>query len=125
LKAHGPGAGIDGAQARLGFDGKARRWRASSAIHTPHGGKLSVARSRRFADGQTVVSPHGEDRVAGMSRSGATNNKATGQDGDVVALDRSNMHIRRQCRRRRQNGRSGFAEDARGNSDPVHAWRWA
>lgn len=61
-------------------------------VHTSHGGKLSVARVLRgvFADGQTVMSARGEDRVSGMSRLlGANLSKASeAREGDVVALGR-------------------------------------
>ena len=43
---------------------------ALRTIHTAHGGKLSLARVVRgaFADGQSVKSARGEDRIAGLSR---------------------------------------------------------
>ena len=60
--------------------------------HTSHGGKLSIARVLRgaVADGQTLLSPHGEDRVSGLSRlMGAAAVKATeAKEGEVVALGR-------------------------------------
>ncbi|MDB5595854.1 MAG: elongation factor [Hyphomicrobiales bacterium] len=62
-------------------------------IHTAHGGKLSLARILRgsFADGQTIVSPRGEeDRIAGLSRlMGATSSKqAKAEEGDTLAFGR-------------------------------------
>lgn len=61
-------------------------------IHTAHGGKLSFARVLRgsFADGATVVTPRGEDRIAGLSRlMGATASKqARVEEGDSIAFGR-------------------------------------
>jgi elongation factor G len=62
-------------------------------IHTAHGGKLSVARVLRgaFADGQTIVSPRGEEeRIAGLSRvMGATSSKQPkAEEGDTLAFGR-------------------------------------
>jgi len=44
--------------------------RVIRTVHTPHGGKLSLARVLRgsFADGGVVASRSGEDRIAGVSR---------------------------------------------------------
>ena len=61
-------------------------------IHTAHGGKLSLSRVLRgsFTDGAAIISSHGEDRIAGLSRlMGATASKQpTVQEGDVVAFGR-------------------------------------
>ncbi|MEF3367189.1 elongation factor G [Methylocystis sp. 9N] len=85
--------GIEAARARLGVDesGPALA-RVIRTIHTPHSGKLSLARVLRgvFADGETAISRHGEDRISGLSRLlGASIVKATeAKAGDVVAFGR-------------------------------------
>jgi len=85
--------GVAETRARLGVaESGPPMARILRTIHTSHGGKLSVARVLRgaVADGQTVVSAHGEDRVSGLSRlMGANASKATeAREGDVVALGR-------------------------------------
>lgn len=85
--------GIGATRARLGLaDRGPAAARVIRTIHTPHGGKLSVARVLRgaFADGQSVVSPHGEDRLSGLSRLlGATPTKQTeAKEGDTFAFGR-------------------------------------
>ncbi|WP_424363496.1 elongation factor G [Methylocystis parvus] len=85
--------GIADTRARLGVaESGPPIARVLRTIHTSHGGKLSVARVLRgaIADGQTVVSAHGEDRVSGLSRlMGANISKASeAKEGDVVALGR-------------------------------------
>jgi elongation factor G len=85
--------GIAETRARLGVaESGPPLARVLRTIHTSHGGKLSVARLLRgaIADGQTVVSAHGEDRVSGLSRlMGANVSKVTdAKEGDVVALGR-------------------------------------
>jgi len=85
--------GIEATRVRLGVgeSGPAVA-RIIRTIHTPHGGKMSVARVLRgsLADGQTVASPQGEDRISGMSHlMGAATSKTTeAKTGDVVALGR-------------------------------------
>ena len=85
--------GIEATRVRLGVgeSGPALA-RVFRTIHTPHGGKMSVARVLRgaLADGQTVASPQGEDRISGMSHlMGAATSKTTeAKTGDVVALGR-------------------------------------
>ncbi|PPD45573.1 MAG: elongation factor G [Methylocystis sp.] len=85
--------GIAETRARLGvLDSGPPVARILRTVHTSHGGKLSVARILRgvIADGQTVVSAHGDDRVSGVSRlMGANISKASdAREGDVVALGR-------------------------------------
>jgi len=85
--------GIESTCARLGVAQSGPPLaRILRTVHTSHGGKLSVARVLRgaIADGQSVVSPHGEDRVSGLSRLfGAATSKATeAKEGDVVAFGR-------------------------------------
>jgi elongation factor G len=65
---------------------------ALKTIHTAHGGKLSFARVLRggFADGATVKSARGEDRIAGLSRMmGLTTTKQPRvEEGDCAAFGR-------------------------------------
>ncbi|QGM96312.1 elongation factor G [Methylocystis parvus] len=87
------GPGIADTRARLGVaEGGPPLARILRTIHTSHGGKLSVARVLRgaLADGQTVVSAHGEDRVSGLSRVMGANISKTNEakEGDLVALGR-------------------------------------
>lgn len=87
------GPGVAATRARLGIaeSGPALA-RIIRTIHTPHGGKLSVARVLRgaFADGAPIVSLHGEDRISGMSRLlGAQTAKASeAKEGDTLAFGR-------------------------------------
>ncbi|MCC3244793.1 elongation factor G [Methylocystis sp. WRRC1] len=85
--------GVDATRRRLGVeDSGPPLARILRTVHTSHGGKLSIARVLRgaFADGQPVVSPHGEDRVSGLSRlfGAATSKAAAAKEGDVVAFGR-------------------------------------
>ncbi len=85
--------GIQETRARLGVDEIGPPLaRVLRTAHTSHGGKLSFARVLRghFADGQTVASAHGEDRVSGLSSlHGATLSKINdAKEGDVVAFGR-------------------------------------
>ncbi len=119
--------GIDETCARLGLDGKgAALARVIRTIHTPHGGKLSLARVLRgaLADGQTIASPHGEDRIAGMSRFlGATNSKATeAKTGDVVALGRlEHAHTGDNVVADAKAGAADLQKTRAETPDPVHA----
>ncbi|MBL1257434.1 elongation factor G [Methylocystis sp. Sn-Cys] len=85
--------GVAETRARLGVaENGPPMARVLRTTHTSHGGKLSIARVLRgdVADGQTLRSPQGEDRVSGMSRfAGAALTKVTdAKEGDVVALGR-------------------------------------
>ncbi len=85
--------GVAQTRARLGVaESGAPLARILRTIHTPHGGKLSVARVLRgaLADGQTVSSANGEDRISGLSRLLGANLSKIGEakEGDVVALGR-------------------------------------
>jgi elongation factor G len=85
--------GIEETCARLGVTAVgAPLARVLRTAHTTHGGKLSIARVLRgaFVDGQTIVSPQGEDRLSGLSRFvGASLAKATeAKEGELVALGR-------------------------------------
>ena len=85
--------GIETTRARLGVADKGPALaRVIRTIHTPHGGKLSVARVLRgsFADGQTIVSSGGEDRISGLARLlGAAQAKQTeANEGDALAFGR-------------------------------------
>jgi elongation factor G len=85
--------GVAHARRRLGLsdDGPALA-QVLRTIHTAHGGKLSLSRVLRgsFVDGSTVISSHGEDRLAGLSRlMGASSTKTPSVEaGDVVAFGR-------------------------------------
>lgn len=63
------------------------------AVHTPHGGKLSLARVLRgcFHDGQSVVGSAGvEDRISGLFSliGGAATKRAEAEAGDTLAFGR-------------------------------------
>jgi elongation factor G len=66
--------------------------RVVRTVHTPHGGKLSLARVLRgsFADGGVVVSRNGEDRIAGVSRlmGSAVSRVPKIEEGDSAAFGR-------------------------------------
>ncbi len=85
--------GVPDVRARLGVaeSGPAMA-RVLRTVHTPHGGKLSIARVLRgaFDDGETVFSVNGEDRISGLSRLlGANMSKVPcAREGDVVAFGR-------------------------------------
>jgi elongation factor G len=86
--------GIDGVVERLGLDPKSGATaQILKTIHTPHGGKLSVARvlTGEITDGTTVFGANGhEGRVAGVfNLVGTTTTKvARASAGDTVALGR-------------------------------------
>jgi elongation factor G len=85
--------GIETTRARLGVkDAGPPLARVIRTIHTPHGGKLSVARILRgtFADGQSVVSSSGEDKISGLSRllGAAATKQSEGKEGETLALGR-------------------------------------
>jgi elongation factor G len=85
--------GVDATRKRLGVEESGPPLaRVLRTVHTSHGGKLSVSRVLRgaFADGQTIVSPQGEDRISGVSRLLGASVTKTGEakEGDVVALGR-------------------------------------
>ncbi|KAF2991336.1 elongation factor G [Methylocystis sp. MJC1] len=85
--------GVPETRARLGVaENGPPMARVLRTTHTSHGGKLSIARVLRgaLADGQTVLSAQGEDRISGMSRfTGAALTKTSDvKEGDVVALGR-------------------------------------
>ena len=62
------------------------------SIHTPHAGKISVARvlSGEFADGGIALGPNGEDKVSGIFEMAGQEPKKRdpAQPGDVVGLGR-------------------------------------
>lgn len=66
--------------------------RVLRTAHTTHGGKVSISRVLRGAlvDGQTIVSPQGEDRLSGLSRFAGVNlmKASDAKEGDLVALGR-------------------------------------
>lgn len=66
--------------------------RVVRTVHTPHGGKLSLARVLRgsFADGAEVVSQKGADRIAGVSRlmGSAVSRMPKCDEGDTAAFGR-------------------------------------
>ncbi|MFA5950523.1 MAG: elongation factor G [Hyphomicrobium sp.] len=61
-------------------------------LHTGHGGKLSISRllTGEIADGATVASPGGEDRVAGVfaMKGDEAAKRGTARAGDTVAFGR-------------------------------------
>ncbi|MDP2355584.1 MAG: elongation factor G [Beijerinckiaceae bacterium] len=66
--------------------------RVIRTVHTPHGGKLSLARVLRgsFADGGVVASRSGEDRIAGVSRlmGSAVSRIPKAEEGETGAFGR-------------------------------------
>jgi elongation factor G len=85
--------GILATRSRLGIsDRGAPLARVLRTIHTPHGGKLSVARVLRgsFSDGQSVLSPGGEEKISGLSRllAGAASKRSEATEGDTLAFGR-------------------------------------
>lgn len=86
--------GIAATRARLGIpeSGPALA-QIIRAVHTPHGGKLSLARVLRgsFQDGQPVVAASGvEDKISGLSSliGGAATKQAKAEAGDTLAFGR-------------------------------------
>ena len=61
-------------------------------LHTPHGGKLSVARvlAGEVADGAELVGPHGHERISGIFQlvGPETSKRSSARMGDVVAFGR-------------------------------------
>ena len=85
--------GIETTRARLGVSDKGPPLaRVLRTIHTSHGGKLSLARVLRgtFVDGQSVLSPGGEDKISGVSRllGGAPSKRSEALEGDTLAFGR-------------------------------------
>lgn len=85
--------GVAATRERLGVNAEGPPLaRVIRTVHTPHGGKLSLARVLRgsFADGATVVSPGGEDRIAGVSRlmGSAVSRMPKVEEGDTAAFGR-------------------------------------
>lgn len=77
---------------RLGLAGSASAARVIKTVHTPHGGKLSIARvlAGSLADGATVGAPGGDERIAGLfgMRGAETEKRSEAKLGDTVALGR-------------------------------------
>ncbi|MGA8170643.1 MAG: elongation factor G [Methylocystis sp.] len=85
--------GISVTRARLGVSDKGPPLaRILRTIHTSHGGKLSLARVLRgtFSDGQSVLSPGGEEKISGLSRllGSAPSKRTEALDGDTLAFGR-------------------------------------
>ncbi len=85
--------GIAETRARLGVSDKGPPLaRVLRTIHTAHGGKMSLARVLRgaFVDGQSVLSPGGEDKISGLSRllGGAPSKRGEASEGDTLAFGR-------------------------------------
>ncbi len=83
--------GIAQTRARLGVPEKGPPLaRIMRTIHTPHGGKLSLARVLRgtFVDGQSVLSPGGEEKISGLSRllGGVPSKRSEAVEGDTLAF---------------------------------------
>jgi elongation factor G len=83
--------GVAQTRARLGVSEKGPPLaRILRTIHTPHGGKLSLARVLRgtFVDGQSVLSPGGEEKISGLSRllGGAPSKRTEAVEGDTLAF---------------------------------------
>ena len=91
LRHEAPGVAATRDRLGVGAQGPALA-RVVRTVHTPHGGKLSFSRVLRgsFADGGVVVSQHGEDRIAGVSRlmGSAVSRMPKVEEGDTAALGR-------------------------------------
>lgn len=59
---------VSGTSARAGVPSSGNVAHVVKTVYTAHGGKLSIARvmSGKITDGQTMTSPHGQSRIAGM-----------------------------------------------------------
>ncbi|WP_363349766.1 elongation factor G [Methylocystis echinoides] len=118
--------GVADTRARLALkEGGPPLARVLRTVHTPHGGKLSIARVLRgaLADGQTVVSTHGEDRISGLSRLLGPNltKVSEAKEGDVVALGRLE-HVQTGDTVVADGRADGAALETRAPvPDPVHA----
>jgi elongation factor G len=77
---------------RLGLDGEGGIAKIFKSIHTSHAGKLSLARVLKgdIADGATVRSAGGEDKVSGVFEmfGQEARKRGTAKAGDVVGLGR-------------------------------------
>ena len=77
---------------RLGLAGTASAGQVIKTLHTPHGGKLSITRllAGTLADGATITTPRGEERVAGLFglEGGEMEKRSDARAGDTVALGR-------------------------------------
>lgn len=85
--------GVATTRARLGVDAEGPPLaRVIRTVHTPHGGKLSLARVLRgsFADGAVALSQNGEDRISGVSRlmGAAVSRMPRVDEGDTAAFGR-------------------------------------
>lgn len=85
--------GVETTRQRLGVSAEGPPLaRAVRTVHTAHGGKLTLARVLRggFADGGTVVSAGGEDRIAGLSRmmGSSVSRQPRVEEGDTAAFGR-------------------------------------
>ncbi len=85
-------AGVGAAAQRLGLDGDETCAQIIKTIHTPHAGKVSVARvlSGELADGSAVCSATGESKVSGIFDvvGSEMRKRGTAGTGDVVGLGR-------------------------------------
>ncbi|MFY9655264.1 MAG: elongation factor G [Methylocystis sp.] len=95
-------------------------------IHTSHGGKLSLARVLRgsFADGQSLLSPGGEEKISGLSRllGGALSKQSEAKEGDTLSFGR--LEHAKTGDRLSGDPRSGAKEATRSDTiapAPVHA----
>lgn len=86
--------GVETTRARLGVaEAGPALAQVVRAIHTPHGGKLSLARVLRgtFQDGQTVIGSAGvEDKISGLSSliGGAATKQSKAEAGETLAFGR-------------------------------------
>jgi elongation factor G len=88
--------GVAATRARLGLSEKgAPLARILRTMHTAHGGKLSLARVLRgsFVDGQSALSPGGEEKISGLSRllAGAPSKRSEAAEGDTLAFGRLDL----------------------------------
>lgn len=85
--------GVAETKKRVGYDVKATAAYVFRTIHTPHGGKLSLARvlSGTIKDGETLKAADGrEARLSGLSamQGQALEKRSEAKEGDTVALGR-------------------------------------
>ncbi len=83
---------VEKTAARLGVTGESPCAQVIKTYHTAHAGKLSLVRVLKgnFADGMTVTTPHGEERISGVfSLLGQEPKKRDGASpGETVGLGR-------------------------------------
>jgi elongation factor G len=119
--------GIAQTRARLGVSDKGPPLaRIMRTIHTPHGGKLSLARVLRgtFVDGHSVLSPGGEEKISGLSRllGGVPSKRSEAVEGDTLAFGHLDSALTGDALSGDpRGGMKDVAKSSLGPPAPVHA----